>query len=136
MSNETTPLVVRLVSNRLVVKPQTTRLVVKPNPDVHTVTVKLTSDYTHPQYHPASMIREDEERQFMRPVDRARSAGYRYVQLTASDRWVIEHTLKKKPSVSIVDSSGRLVVGNVEYVTNDIVIVSFKAKFAGEAYLN
>lgn len=130
------PLVVKLVSNKLVVKPQSSRIIVRSNPDIQTVTVKLTEHYTHPQYHPASMIIEDADRQFVKAVDRLRLNGFRHVQQTASDRWVIEHPLKKKPSVSIVDSSGCLVVGNVEYISDDELVISFKAKFAGEAYLN
>jgi len=61
---------------------------------------------------------------------------YVHEQDVPSDTWEVEHNMDKFPSVSIIDSSGRLVIGEVEYVNENKVIVEFTAGFAGKAYLN
>lgn len=61
---------------------------------------------------------------------------YRHVQSTPEASWVIDHNLGKFPAVSVVDSGGTEVEGNVQYPSQHRVIVSFTAAFAGEAYLN
>lgn len=50
--------------------------------------------------------------------------------------WTIEHTLNKKPSVTVVDTRDSIVHGNVEYISNTKIIITFSAAFAGKAYLN
>jgi len=50
--------------------------------------------------------------------------------------WVINHTLNKYPSVTVVDSAGSLVVGDVEYDSPSQVTVRFAAAFSGKAFLN
>jgi hypothetical protein len=59
-----------------------------------------------------------------------------YTQTVASASWNIVHNLGKYPSVSIVDSSGNLVVGDVNYISLNELIVTFSAAFSGQAYLN
>ena len=61
---------------------------------------------------------------------------YIYEQETAKDEWVIEHGLKKKPSVVVVDSAGTVVFGKVIYESKNKLKILFSAKFAGKAYLN
>ena len=57
-------------------------------------------------------------------------------QYNASATWEIQHYLDKYPSVTVVDSAGTEVLGNVEYVNRDSIVVSFNAPFSGVAYLN
>lgn len=57
-------------------------------------------------------------------------------QPVASDVWVLEHNLDKYPSVTIVDSAGSVVVGDVTYVSKNKIIVTFIGAFSGKAYLN
>lgn len=59
-----------------------------------------------------------------------------FKQNTPSSEWVIVHTLNKFPSVTIVDSAGCVIVGDVEYVNNSTIIVRFTSPFSGKAYLN
>lgn len=61
---------------------------------------------------------------------------YTYYQITPSDNWVIKHNLNRYPSVTIVDSSGNVVVGEVKYIDNNTINISFVGEFAGTAYLN
>lgn len=59
-----------------------------------------------------------------------------YNQIVADKEWHIIHDLQKYPSVSIVDSAGNIVVGDVEYISNSKVVVRFSGAFSGKAYLN
>lgn len=61
---------------------------------------------------------------------------YVHIQSTASDVWVIEHGLNKYPSVTVVDSAGTLVIGDIKYLDIKRVEVKFMAAFSGRAYLN
>lgn len=70
--------------------------------------------------------------------DTARSGDKTYIhtQGSALDVWTIEHNLGKYPSVSVVDSGGSVVYGNIDYIDNDSLTVTFAAPFGGKAYLN
>lgn len=57
-------------------------------------------------------------------------------QATPSALWSITHNLHRFPAVAIVDSSGRLVEGDVTYITANQLTVAFTAAFSGTAYLN
>lgn len=62
--------------------------------------------------------------------------GYVHEQGVASDVWTIEHNLNKHPSVTIVDSAENEVVGEIEYISKDVVEVRLKGASKGKAYLN
>lgn len=59
-----------------------------------------------------------------------------FTQAVASDVWRIQHNLNKCPSVSIVDSGGNVVYGDIEYVDENNVRCKFTSAFSGKAYLN
>lgn len=61
---------------------------------------------------------------------------YRHVQGAAVTVWNIPHNLSCRPSISVVDSAGNLVIGQVEYLDDNNVRLTFSAAFGGEAYLN
>lgn len=61
---------------------------------------------------------------------------YTHTQLTASNSWTIQHNLNKYPQVTVVDSAGSVVVGDIDYISVNEVVVSFQAAFSGQAYLN
>ena len=61
---------------------------------------------------------------------------YVYEQLTPATEWRIVHPLNKFPSVSIVDSGGSVVIGAVQYISENQVVIVFSKKFSGKAYLN
>jgi hypothetical protein len=60
----------------------------------------------------------------------------RHSQNEPSQTWEINHGLGKFPSVSIVDSGKSAVIGEVQYLDENRLIVSFSAAFSGEAFLN
>lgn len=59
-----------------------------------------------------------------------------HTQAVPSDTWVIAHNLGKYPSVSVVDSSGGEVEGEVSHTSPNQLTVVFSAGFSGSAYLN
>lgn len=64
------------------------------------------------------------------------SKTYIYSTLESSKVWEIQHPLNKYPSVTIVDSAGSVVYGNVEYLSESLVKITFTGAFNGKAYLN
>jgi hypothetical protein len=63
-------------------------------------------------------------------------ATYTHTQASASSIWTITHNLNCFPSVTVVDSADSVVIGDVEYISANVVRVTFMAAFAGKAYLN
>lgn len=61
---------------------------------------------------------------------------YAHDQTQAEAQWVIEHNLSKYPSVTITDSAGDQVEGEVRYNGLNSLTLSFSAPFSGRAYLN
>jgi hypothetical protein len=62
--------------------------------------------------------------------------NYVYTQSTPSSSWVVVHNLNKRPSVSVVDSAEDVVYGQVRYISNNEVMLTFAAPFTGKAYFN
>ncbi|ARA99134.1 siphovirus ReqiPepy6 Gp37-like family protein [Geobacillus thermodenitrificans] len=56
-------------------------------------------------------------------------------QLTPSSLWVITHNLNKYPSVTVTDSAGNVVVGDVKHTSLNTTEISFSAAFSGKAIL-
>lgn len=63
-------------------------------------------------------------------------ARYTHTQAIPSASWSINHGLNKFSSVSIVDTSGNIVEGDVQYIDLNNITVTFSASFAGKAYIN
>ena len=61
---------------------------------------------------------------------------YRHVQSIPAAVWIISHGMNKRPYVAIVDSSGTQYEGEVEYINENLLTVSFAVSFAGTAYLS
>jgi hypothetical protein len=61
---------------------------------------------------------------------------YVHDQTSAEDTWNVQHNLNKFPAVSITDSAGDQVEGEVQYVGANLLLVKFSAPFAGRAYIN
>lgn len=62
--------------------------------------------------------------------------NYEFNQLSPKLTWNIMHGLNKYPSVTIVDSAGNKVIGDIKYIDNNNITISFTAAFAGIAYFN
>ena len=59
-----------------------------------------------------------------------------FIQSIASSTWSVTHNLSKFPSVTIVDSAGDEVEGDIYYINNQSLNIVFSASFAGKVYLN
>lgn len=70
------------------------------------------------------------------PTEAGGDKTYVHKQVIASNTWEITHNLYKYPSVSVVDTGGNVVVGDVEYTNLNTLVIKFTAPFSGTAYLN
>ena len=61
---------------------------------------------------------------------------YLHVQATSSDTWIIPHNLNKYPAVSVIDSAGNEVEGDIIYNSVNQITIMFKGAFKGSATLN
>ncbi len=64
------------------------------------------------------------------------AASYIHTQLQAAAQWHVQHGLNRYPSVSIVDSGGSLVIGNIAYISRNEIVLTFTSEFSGKVYLN
>jgi hypothetical protein len=61
---------------------------------------------------------------------------FNFTQLTPSATWTITHSLGRYPAITVVDSAGTVVEGEIDYVSDSQVIVTFSAAFSGQASLS
>lgn len=61
---------------------------------------------------------------------------FAHTQSVASATWVVNHNLNKYPSVTVVDSAGTVVVGQVAYNSTTQATLTFVGSFSGKAYFN
>jgi len=61
---------------------------------------------------------------------------FNFTQGSASDTWAIAHNLGYYPSVTVIDSLGREIEGDIHYLDVNNITIYFTAAFAGQAFLN
>jgi hypothetical protein len=61
---------------------------------------------------------------------------YIHEQEVPLDVWTVEHNLDIYPSVTVVDSAGSVVIGELTYVSRNELLIKFTSSFAGRAFLN
>jgi len=66
----------------------------------------------------------------------ASHATYIHNQNSPSTTWAITHNLACFPSVSVVDSASNVVYGEVNYISNNSLTLTFSGAFSGQAFLN
>ena len=64
------------------------------------------------------------------------NVAYHHVQGTSSNTWVINHFLGWYPNVTVQDSSGAIVEGEITYTSSNSLTVTFTGAFRGDAYLS
>lgn len=63
--------------------------------------------------------------------------AYTHIQSSPSTTWTITHNLGYNPGgVSVVDSAGSKMYGDVTYVNTNQIVVNFSAGFSGKAYIS
>lgn len=61
---------------------------------------------------------------------------YSHDQSVAAATWNVQHSLGKRPSVTILDSSGNQVEGQIIYIDNNNVEIRFAFSMSGTAECN
>lgn len=61
---------------------------------------------------------------------------FEFSQLSAASTWTINHNMNKFPAITVVDSSGSVIVGFETYSNSNQIVLTFSAAFSGKAYLN
>lgn len=64
------------------------------------------------------------------------AATYVHNQITPLEEWIIAHNLGRYPNTTIIDSAGTVVIGEIWYIDENNIQVSFTSGFSGKAYLN
>lgn len=62
--------------------------------------------------------------------------SYVHIQSVPSATWNVAHNLGYYPNVSIVDSANTQVIGDVDYVNENSLVLTFAGGFSGKAYLS
>lgn len=62
--------------------------------------------------------------------------SYIHNQPVPAATWNINHGLNKRASVTVVDSAGTVVYGDVNYVDDNNITITLTGSFSGKAYLN
>jgi len=62
--------------------------------------------------------------------------AYAHTQGTSSATWTINHNLDFYPNVTVLDSAGTIVEGEIAYPSRNQVVLTFTAAFSGKAYLS
>jgi hypothetical protein len=64
------------------------------------------------------------------------SRHYVHEQRQASAVWTVNHNLGKVPAVTVVDTAGTEVIGDVRHVDENTALLTFSAPFSGKAICN
>ena len=64
------------------------------------------------------------------------SVAYHHTQGTSSAVWTITHNLGWYPNVTVQDSGGSIVEGEISYTSSNALTVTFSGAFSGDAYLS
>ena len=62
--------------------------------------------------------------------------AHHHVQGTLSDTWTIQHNLNFYPNVTVQDSTGTIVEGEITYTNPKTLTVHFTNPVIGDAYLS
>ena len=90
-------------------------------------------------YHSNGVIAEDAHyifSEFMNPESDAADKHYTHNQPTSQITWNVQHDLDKFPSVTVALSSGQVGYGDVTYVDENNLTITFSGAESGKAYMN
>ena len=88
-------------------------------------------------YNKSTVIKQPVENQIdIRGLKGGGDKNYVHVQNTPSASWTASHNLGKKPAVVVVDSADEVVYGEIEYIDDNTVTLTFVGAFSGKAYFN
>lgn len=91
---------------------------------------------SHRLYGPKSEAGWGDPTSLVGPSGDARLLFYTHVQDPAAEVWDIEHPLDFIPGVTVVDSAGTQVFGDVQILGPNQIQINFSAPFSGSAFLS
>jgi hypothetical protein len=59
-----------------------------------------------------------------------------FIQAVPSATWNVVHSLGGRPSVTVVDSADTICYGDITYVSDTAITITFSAAFSGSCYLS
>lgn len=62
--------------------------------------------------------------------------SFEHTQGVASATWNVVHNLNFYPNVTVQDSAGNIVEGEIAYTNSDSLVITFSTAFSGTAYLS
>ena len=62
--------------------------------------------------------------------------SYRHIQAISLSTWDITHNLGWYPNITVVDSAGSIVEGEISYTNENSLSLIFSSAFSGNAYLS
>lgn len=62
--------------------------------------------------------------------------NYTHEQIEAKDVWIINHNLGKYPCITLVDDNNIIIMGEIEYISENEIIARFNKEYTGKAILN
>ena len=88
-------------------------------------------------YNKSTVIKQPVENQIdIRGLKGGGDKNYVHVQDVAASVWTASHNLGKRPAVVVVDSADDVVYGDISYVDDNTVTLTFTGAFTGKAYFN
>lgn len=70
------------------------------------------------------------------PQGPAGAGSFVYTQALPDSVWTIVHPLGGFPNVTVIDSAGTVVEGEIAYPDSTTLVLTFAAAFSGTAYLS
>ena len=64
------------------------------------------------------------------------AVAFAHTQGVSSNSWTITHNLNFYPNVTVVDSAGTIVEGEITYTNRNSLVLNFQTAFSGNAYLS
>ena len=61
---------------------------------------------------------------------------YVHTQNSPATTWTVTHDLDYYPNVTVSDSAGTILEGQIEYPSVNTIVLTFSAAFSGKAYLS
>ena len=61
---------------------------------------------------------------------------FTFTQGSPATVWNVQHDLEKFPSVSVINNNNIVIYGQIDYINNNKLTITFSAALTGKAYLN
>ena len=69
-------------------------------------------------------------------LDQVPAVAFNHQQGVSSNTWTINHNLNFYPNVTVVNSAGTIVEGEITYTNKNSLVLHFQSPFSGNAYLS